>query len=170
MNAVQFILMTVEDIHRGFQTEVQALTEEQMIFRPASEANSIALVLWHAAQTEDNLVRRQVAGQVPLWEREEWHRRLGVQPKDNLGSFNAEQLAAFRPAKEELLAYCQRVWEATPALLSALTETDLDKVPNPERPRMTLGRSLANILLGHCFWHLGDIRFLKGLQGMPFGR
>lgn len=54
--------------------------------------------------------------------------------------------------------------------LSTLTEADLDKAPNPERPTMTLGRSLSNLVLGHAFWHLGDIRFLKGMQGMPWGR
>ncbi|MBI2886170.1 MAG: DinB family protein [Chloroflexi bacterium] len=170
MNVIQFILMTMEDLHRGFRSEVELLTPDQIYYRPTAEANSIALVLWHAAMTEDGLAQRVAHSEGSIWEREEWHQRLGVGPKDSLGSFTTEQLGTFRPAKEELLLYCQKVWDTTPGLLGSLTEADLDHVPNPERARMTVGRTIANILIGHCFWHLGDIRFLKGLQGMPFGR
>ena len=170
MNAVELVKIAVEDLHRGFQSEVAPLTPEQIVYRPNKEANTIAFLLWHFSQSEDNFVHRQVQHQAPLWEQEQWHQRLGLQPGDSGATLNAEQIGAFSPVKEELLAYNQRVLEAARAAISSLSDSDLDRLPNPERPQMPLGRGVANLILGHGFWHLGEIRFLKGLQGMPFGR
>ena len=168
MDATQLITTMLEDLQRGFRREVEPLTQEQFVARPTPEANTVAFVLWHVTRTEDNIVHGQVTSGTPLWVAEGWHDRLGLEPDEGGTGFTAEQVGAFQPRKEDLIAYCERVWEVAPGLLSTLTEEDLDRAPNPDRPHMTLGRSLANFMLGHGFWHLGDIRFIKGLQGMPF--
>ena len=168
MDAVQFVRMAVEDIHRGFSFEVEPLTLEQMLYRPTDKTNTIAFLLWHAARSEDVYIHRHIQGEAPLWEIEGWHERFGLDAGEGGTGFTDKQVGAFRPPKEDLMAYCQRVWEIVPGMLSELTEQDLDKVPNPDRPKMNIGRMLGNFVLGHSFWHLGDIRFLKGLQGLPF--
>lgn len=45
---------------------------------------------------------------------------------------------------------------------------DLGRALNPDCPNMTLGRSIANLVVCHGFWYLGDIRYTKSLMGMPF--
>lgn len=170
MDASQFIRIMYADLVRGVRSEVEALTQEEMYFRPTEDANSIAFVLWHSTRGQDTNAHRLVKGTPSLWESEGWHQRFGLSPQDGGTGFSGEQVGAFRPDKDELLAYCRRVWEEVPAILEGLTDADLDRVPNPDRPTMTVGRSLANFALGHGFWHLGDVRFLKGLQGQPFGR
>ena len=170
MDASQFIRTMYTDLIRGFRAEVESLTPEEMYFRPTDDANSIAFILWHSTRSQDTNVHSLVKGIPSLWESEGWHQRFGLSAKDGGTGFNGEQVGAFRPEKEELLAYCHRVWEVVPGILDDLTEAHLDSAPNQERPTMTVGRSLANFALGHGFWHLGDIRFLKGLQGQPFGR
>ena len=170
MNAARFAQIAVEDLHRGFRAEVEPLSFEQLVFMPAPDANSIIFLLWHATCNEDHVLHQRLRGEETLWEREAWYSRLGLEKSDRGMGFTSAQVAGFRPAKQDVVAYCQRVWEAVPAAIGGFTEGDLDRVLNPERPDMTVGRSIANFIIGHGFWHLGDIRFLKGLQGMPFGR
>ena len=112
----------------------------------------------------------QQAGQEPLWAAEKWNERLGLADEDLGTGFTEDQVKAFAPAKEDLMAYAEAVWERTPGFLEPLTSDRLDIAPNPERPRMTVGRSLANFVVGHGWLHLGELRFVKGLMGMPFAR
>ena len=168
MNAIQFIRSAVEDLHKGFRVEVEPLTLEQMLYKPLDKANTIAFLLWHSTRSEDVYIHQRIGGGLPLWETEGWHQRFGLDASQGGTGFTDEQVENFTPSKEDLLAYCERVWEIIPITLSQLTDEDLDKTPNPERPNMNTGRMIANFILGHSFWHLGEIRFLKGLQGQPF--
>lgn len=170
MNAAQFARTAIEDMQRGFRVEVEPLTEEQLVFRPLAEANTIIFLLWHANRNEDEMFHSRVSGEASLWEREGWHDRFGLTAKETGMGFSSEQVGAFRPARADLMAYCERVWEVVPARVGGLSDAEMERAPNPQRPDMTVGRTLGNFILGHGFWHLGDIRFLKGLQGMPFGR
>jgi uncharacterized damage-inducible protein DinB len=169
MEANEFIDVMLRDLHGGLRADIEPLTQEQLVHQPAGGANTVAFLLWHATRFEDNMLRRQ-HGEDSLWTAEGWHERLGLEPSDTGTGFSEEQVLAFQPAKEELLAYVERVWEATPDLVARLSAEKLGEAPNPERPRMTVGRSLANFVVGHGWIHLGDIRFTKGLMGMPFSR
>ncbi len=159
----------LRDMHGGFRSDVDALTQEQFVHQPAEGANTAAFLLWHPIRFEDNMLAQQ-AGQEPLWAAEKWNERLGLADEDLGTGFTEDQVKAFAPAKEDLMAYAEAVWERTPGFLEPLTSDRLDIAPNPERPRMTVGRSLANFVVGHGWLHLGELRFVKGLMGMPFAR
>ena len=168
MDASEFIQITLRDLHGGLRAEVAPLSQEQMLATPADGVNTISFLLWHYMRSDDQVLHRY-AGRAPLWETGGWAARLGGMEGNGTG-FTHEQMLAVAPNKDELLAYAERVWEEVPVLLSSLSPADLDRPVNPERPSMTLGRSIANVVVGHGFWHLGDVRFTKGLMGMPFAR
>ncbi len=170
METSEFIGTMLRDLHSGLRSDVETLTREQMVHQPAPGANTVAFLFWHATRFEDNQLHRLVAAEEPIWVSERWFERFGLEPSDIGTGFSEEQVLAFQPAQEELLAYAEQVWEASSGLVAQLSSELLDSVPNPERPRMTVGRSLANFMVGHGWLHLGDIRFTKGLMGMPFSR
>ncbi|MDP6607333.1 MAG: DinB family protein [Dehalococcoidia bacterium] len=170
MEAAQFIDSMLWDMHTGFRTEVEPLSDDQLLHQPKEGANTIAFLLWHATLFEDQQLHRLAASTEPLWESERWFERLGLEQSDLGTGFTDEQVVAFRPDRGELMAYCERIWEVSPSLVARLTPERLDEALDPERPRMTVGRSISNFVLGHGFWHLGDIRYTKGLMGMPFSR
>ena len=58
------------------------------------------------------------------------------------------------------------VWEG----IGKFKEEDYDRPLNPDNPRQTVGRQIQSIIVGHGYFHLGEVRFLKGLQGKPFAR
>jgi hypothetical protein len=70
----------------------------------------------------------------------------------------------------QVMAYAEAVHKNTDEYLKTLDDQKLDIVPNPERPNFTIGMMLRNFLIAHGWWHLGEIKYLKGLQGMhsPF--
>ncbi|MCX6020707.1 MAG: DinB family protein [Chloroflexi bacterium] len=171
MNGIQFIQAAQDELHRSLRAEVRDLTPEQLLFRPTAEANTIAFLLWHFARTEDNIIHNTVREPGPtVWQAAAWNEKFGLGVKDMGTGFTAEQVGSFAPSKDDLLAYFRGVWEASDAAIAALADADLDRVPNPERPQNTAGRTIQSIIIGHGYNHMGEIRFLKGLQGMPFGR
>lgn len=171
MNSIQFIQMALDELHRSLRAEARELTQEQLTYRPTPEANTIAFLLWHFMRTEDNVIHRSVREPGPsVWEAGTWYERFGLSPTDNGTGFTAGQVGAFSPAKDDLVAYVRAAWEASDAAVAALSEADLDRALDPERPQRTVGQVIQSIIVGHGYYHLGEIRFLKGLQGMPFPR
>ena len=172
MNAIQFIQSTLFELNRSFVVEVEPLTTEQMFYRPAPEANSISFLLWHFPRVEDNTFHRvsTIAGTPTVWERGGWYERFGLNESGSGSGFTPEQVAAFKPDKDLMVKYAESVRESVNDGLSTMTDDDLDRPLNPDNPRLTVGRQIQSIIVGHGFFHLGEIRFLKGLQGMPFPR
>ena len=172
MNAIQFIQSTLFELNRSFIVEVEPLTPKQMLFRPTPQANSISFLLWHFPRSEDNTFHRisNISAKSPVWERDGWHERFGLEEKASGTGFTPDQVAAFKPDKELLVSYVEAVRIAVQEGLSNMTDDDLDRPLNPDDPRLTVGRQIQSIIVGHGFFHLGEIRFLKGLQGMPFPR
>lgn len=167
MDADEFIRMTLRDLHSGFRSEVETLSEAQMRATPAEGANTISFLLWHFVRTEDQVLHRHL-GRASTWAADSWATRLGDTEGQGTG-FSYEQVLAVAPSKDELLAYAGAVWDEVPELIASLAPA-LDRPVNPERPSQTVARSIASVVVGHGFWHLGDIRFTKGLMGMPFAR
>ena len=172
MNAIQFIQSTLFELNRSFVNEVEPLTAEQMLYRPAPEANSISFLLWHFSRSEDNTFYRisTEEGTPSVWDRDGWYDRFGLGESSSGSGFTPEQVAAFKPNKELQVTYMESVRESVQDRLSNMTDDDLDRPLSPDNPRLTVGRQIQSIVVGHGFFHLGEIRFLKGLQGMPFPR
>ena len=102
MNAIQFIQSTLFELNRSLVVEVEPLTPEQMLYRPAPDANSISFLLWHFPRVEDNIFHRvsTVSGMPPIWESERWYERFGLKESDTGAGFTRDQVAGFKPDKK----------------------------------------------------------------------
>ena len=172
MNAINFIDSAIFEVNRSFVNEVEPLTEKQMFFRPTTEANSISFLIWHFPRVEDNVFHRisTVDGTESVWQRDKWYEKFGVPANESGTGYTPDQVAAFKPPKDLLVSYVESVRQSIQDSLSTMTDDDLDRQLNPDNPRLTVGRQIQSIIVGHGFFHLGEVRFLKGLQGMPFPR
>ena len=172
MNAIEFIQSTLFELNRSFVNEVEPLTTVHMLYRPTPQANSISFLLWHFTRTEDNSFHRvsSVEGAPSVWERERWHEKLALPETGSGTGFTPDQVEELKPSKEGLVGYMEAVRQSVSDGLSKMTDDDLDRPLDPDNPRQTVGRNIQSIIIGHGFFHLGEIRFLKGLQGMPFPR
>jgi hypothetical protein len=118
------------------------------------------------------MLNRLIAGQPTRWERDGWGTKLG-------GTMLLQQEAATAQAytadPEQLAGYAQAVFANTDAVLSGLSEQDLDReldmVALGFPQNLPLGAFLTQLLLGNTYAHTGEISALKGtlsLKGFPF--
>lgn len=169
MDAQTVYLSMMDELHRSFRAETRDLSPEQIYFQPDPKANTIIFLPWHFARTEDGAFHRSFGG-TPIWEANGWYEKFGLSNTEGGGSFGSSEVAGFRPELSLVTSYFTEVWLHAVECVKNATEDDLMKAPNPERPNMTVARTIESLVIGHGYWHLGEVRFIKGLQGMPFSR
>jgi len=167
VNCTEFIQAALTEFHRTINTDVKDLTPEHLAFRPASGANPIGFIFWHITRTEDMIIHRFL-GKPSIWESGNWQEKMGMPAPPKGGGHPEEEIAkAGTLPLPQVLAYAELVYKDTNEYLKTLDDQKLDFAPNAERPQFTIGMMLRNFLITHGWWHLGEIKFLKGLQGMP---
>jgi hypothetical protein len=170
MKAIQFILLTVNGMHQAMVNDVKTLTPVQLVWKPAPGANPIGFLFWHTARVEDMAVSGWQK-KTPVWEEDKWYEKLSLDAKVYGGGFQEPDVdkVARLPA-DIITAYVEKVFRNTGIYIQSLDEDKLDFAPNQERPNVTIGLMLGNYIIGHGWWHLGEIRYIKGMQGMTAGR
>ena len=140
------------------------LTPEELAWQPGADANPIGWMLWHTLRVEDMWIQFFVQRQPELWERDGWHQKFGLPTRDNGFGHTPEQVANF-PALDlaELLRYGEAVRASTLEYLRGLAPEDFDRVPREQRPNLSVGGVLMQ-LLGEFYQHQGQIAYLKGLK------
>ena len=167
MNAVEFIQASVQGLHQTLVEDMRGLTQEHLAWRPQPGANPIGAIFLHYMRTEDAYVQR-MRGLPPIWDAEKWDEKSGIAlPSFRLSPGDDEADMAARLPLADSLAYAQRVMDSTREFLETLDDSKLDVAPDPNRPRRTIGVVFRAYVLAHGWWHLGEIKYLKGLQGMP---
>ncbi len=168
MTVSEFIHRSVTDLNSAMFEDVKGLTQAQLAWKPAPKANPIGFIFWHFMRVEDNYIH-ELQGQPPVWESESWYQKLGMAAKDSGMGFQEPEVdrAAALPLPA-VMAYAERVAQVTSDYLKTVDDTRLEYAPNPERPRRTMVVLLRSFVIAHGWWHLGEIKYLKGMQGMPF--
>lgn len=164
MNIAEFIGSALNGLNRSLMRDLQGLSPEHLAYRPASGANSIGYLAWHLLHSQDNVVQGRLQGKPSLWVAEGWHQRLGMAPETPAAAEAAHQSAY---PMDQLLEYADRVNQASQEWASRVGETELSRITDPQNPNSSVSWTLQFVVLGHGWWHLGEIRYLKGLQGMP---
>jgi len=170
MNGADLMKTIITEMNGVLLGDVKDLTPEHLVWKPGPGANPIGFLFWHTIRTEDNIVHG-LQGGTPVWEREKWNEKLGMDSGAQGTGFEegeADKAAALPLA--ELMAYAESVIRATDEYLSSLDDAKLDMAPDPNRPKRTIGMMLRNFIIAHGWWHIGEIKYLKGMQGMPAPR
>jgi len=170
MKAVEFVGTMTTEFHNTMLEDVKVLSQEQLTWKPAANANPIGYLFWHTICTEDMIING-LQGKPSVWESEKWYEKLGMDAKAQGTGFQEPEVdkVAALPLTD-LLAYAERVTRCVEDYIKTLDDDKLDYAPNPERPRGTIAMMLRNFVLAHGWWHLGEIKYLKGMQGMPAAR
>ncbi len=140
------------------------LTEEQLAFRPAGQANSIAWLVWHLTRIQDDHVAG-VAGTEQAWTAEGWAGRFGLPyPVSDTGyGHSSAQVAACRADAGLLTGYHDAVYRNTATFVQGRTEPDLDRVVDRAwDPPVTLGVRLVSVI-SDDLQHAGQAAYLRGL-------
>ncbi len=168
MNIADYIAGSVTGLNSALTDDVKDLTQEQAEWTPAPGANPIGFIFWHFMRIQDNMVHGFLE-KPSVWESEKWYEKLGMEATDTGMGFDEAGVgkAAAMPLAQ-LVAYAGRVSEDSEGYFKSLDEAGLDAAPNPDRPRSTILKTVRAFLISHGWWHDGEIKYIRGMQGMPF--
>ena len=141
------------------------LTLEQLHYRPAPGANSIAWLVWHLTRVQDDHVAG-VAQTEQVWMSGDWAPRFGFPDgsTDTGYGHNSDQVAAVQVKSGEVLtAYFDAVHERTMRFVATLTEADLPRIVDESwDPPVTLAARHVSVIADDL-QHAGQAMYLRGI-------
>jgi len=171
MSANDVIIDLLDDTRRRLHRVMGQISTECLHWTPDSEANSIAVTLWHMGRLFDVFLTQQAHGQGAeneCWMRLGWAERTGYDPRgigrDGWGSVNGytlEEVAAIpRFSTAQLLGYIDDVYDTVKATVS---DTPMEQLQTPGagfEGRYSKYQCIQMALMDNAR-HLGEILTLK---------
>lgn len=160
-------LLTRSKLLREWTLQVVGdLSDEQLGWRPSPVAHSIGWTLWHIARADDNF-QRDLTGR-SIWKEGGYRESWGFS-SDKMNRMQDEAAAAMRmPPKEALLGYVREVFAATDRAVEHVDEQRFgEEIESGFMSRRCAVGDAYLASLSHDGRHLGEIEYIKGLQGLP---
>lgn len=152
-------------VREGLPAQLEGLTAEQVLWRPAPNANSIGWLAWHLARVQDDHMAG-VGGVEQVWTGD-WATRFALPYDESAIGYgqSSDEVGAFSVGDTELLAgYYADVHEMTLKVLQTLrTRADYDRVVD-ERwdPPVTAAVRITSVI-GDITQHWGQLAYVRGL-------
>jgi len=121
---------------------IEPLSDAAMRWQPPNGGNSVAWLLWHIAEVEDNWVRERL---------------YGLPKRYPFGRSVKSTDAQKAPAKVELLTYFHEVRTITQARLEQTTEAEFDRLVHDDDYGTLTVRQLWSGIVTSGSWHGGQI-------------
>ncbi len=168
MNTVEYFVSAVRELHDNLYDAVKDLTAGQLHFRPIDKGNHIAFLFWHYVRTEDVIINGLIQKKAPIWNAEGWDKKLGLDPRaQGTGMTDAQAAALKMEDPKGFLQYTQKVFQATEAFVGGMNEAKLGEVQDlPVLGKRSMFQAIGGIVLNHGSNHLGEIWYIRGLQGL----
>jgi hypothetical protein len=123
---------------------VSGLSEARLQWRPPNGANSIAWLLWHIAEVEDNWVREKVYGEAKRYP----------------FGHSVRSAGAAHSSKADLVAYFDDVRALSRARLEGTSDADLVRPVTDEHFGPLTVRGVWSGVITSCAWHGGQLVML----------
>lgn len=170
MESKELIKAGLDNIKRMVDRTLDGLTYDEVSWHPKPDANSIGLILFHMARSEDSFVNRLIQGKPQLWETGKWYKILNKELDDGGSHYTEEQVAGFIvPDLQDLQAYTDAVRKQTLDYLTNITPENFDReVEMPQmgsiKPPPTTVGMLLLMNVTHLSQHAGEVSYLRGLK------
>jgi uncharacterized damage-inducible protein DinB len=173
METLKFIEQSLNESDERLVKSFLGLSPDELVWRPALHANSIAEIAYHVARVEDRMTSR-IGGETALWESQKWYLRFDY-PQDQPMATDFQilrDLGLGPPKMDDLQAYIGALHQNTLDKLHSLSSEDLDHAHNPSNPDRTVALSFRHLIV-HTNHHHGQLDFVRGLMqpdwGLPTG-
>ena len=159
-----FAIAFFEGAHRKATQAMEGMTDDQLFPQPSPDPNLVGWLAWHMSRWKDQFAAGAV-GEEQEWIIGGWPEKFGVAPERTGEGDSLEQVAAFRPAREVLLAYVdaaqasivEHLGRVSPArLLEDAPATSKDAIRGPCGDRWSARSAIAG-------QHAGQMAYLRGL-------
>ena len=165
MDCKDLIIDGLNRVEEDLGQALAGLSADQLAFRPAEHANSIAWLAWHLTRVQDDHVS-ELAGREQAWIEQRWYQRFGkaADPSDTGFGYGPAQVASIRPdGPDVLLGYYAAVHAGSLEYLQGLTCAEMDRVIDTRwDPPVTVGVRLVSVV-NDCTQHVGQMAYVRGL-------
>lgn len=165
----ELLRKSLRSMHVLLDKAVEGMTAEQFNFRPSEGGVSGFFSLWHYVRTEDNIVNWVVQKAPTVWLNGGYDEAFGL-PKNSQGTgmTTGEANAVQVHDVPKWLEYQSKVWAATDSYLAGMSPEEFDSRRVTIKPlgEMSLWDGLYGICLSHGYRHVGEIEYVRGVQGL----
>ena len=164
MTSMDVLVDAFERIRDFVHPAVNGLTPEELAFRPDSESNSIAWLVWHLTRIQDDHVA-ELAGREQVWTADGWVERfaLPLDPSDTGYGHDPDMVATVRVDAPRLIGYFEDVHAKTLTFVRSLEEADLARVVDRSwDPPVTLTGRLVSVIADDL-QHVGQAAYVRGI-------
>jgi uncharacterized damage-inducible protein DinB len=165
MDLKSYIKMELDGISHGLDRLLKDLTPADLSWRPAAGCNSIGLILFHCARSEDHFVSETLSKKTQVFDK--WYKKMNKTLEDGGAHYTVDQVNAFVvPDLKDILAYWAEVRKATIVYIDSLTDADLEKKIKMPWGEFTVA-GILSLTVSHTTGHIGEMSYLRGLyRGM----
>ena len=142
------------------------LTDAVAYYRPTSQANTIAWLIWHSARIQDAQLC-DIAGIEQMWFRDGWVDRFALDlPRDAHGyGHTPDDVAKVRASAQLLAGYYHAVHKVSLEYIASISSDELARVVDERwTPPVTASARLVSII-DDAAQHLGQAAYLRGIAG-----
>ncbi|MGI8926863.1 MAG: DinB family protein [Tepidiformaceae bacterium] len=156
-------------MHSLLDQAVEGMTAEHFNFRPREGGVSAFFSLWHYVRTEDNIVNYVTQSRPTVWLEGGYDTLFGLHRTSQGTGMTEEQANAVQI--EDVAGwseYQQRVWQATDAYLEGMSPAEFEERRVTIKPlgEMSLWDGIYGVCLSHGYRHVGEIEYVRGVQGL----
>jgi hypothetical protein len=164
VNAPQLLSYALSFSQQSLEEVVADVTEREALWLPSGVANPIGALYLHTLYDIDAIVHRMFQDKPPLWDRQGWGKRLGVEIDLDLSQ---EWARSVRFDLGQAREYGAAVFKEATDYVASLGDDDLDRfITTGMGESTTLGQLLHSFVIWHIDVHCGEISALKGALGM----
>jgi hypothetical protein len=167
MELKEYIKNELDGLNRVSTRILKTLTQQELMWRPACGCNSMGLILFHIARSEDSFIQATLQKKTEVWQSEKWYQKMNLVESEVGAHFTIDQVNAFPvPDMKDILDYYAAVRVKTISYLNVVDPKEFDKTVKLPFGEFTLG-GIFGLIVAHTAEHLGEISYLRGmLRGM----
>jgi uncharacterized damage-inducible protein DinB len=154
-------------VQEGVHAVLDGLDADDLVYRPSSDANSIAWLVWHLTRIEDDHVAHLLAVE-QRYTAEGWADRFDFpfDPSAHGYGQTSEEVAQVRVDDPQLLADYQDAAHAQAvAYCTALDAAELERIVDTHwDPPVTAGVRIVSVI-DDALEHAGQAAYVRGLLG-----
>ena len=164
MTPAELLIDSFERVRESVDAVLDGLGDDDLVARPAEDANTIAWLVWHLTRVQDDHVA-DVAGREQVYTADGFADRFGLPFDDGAIGYGqtTDEVGQVRAPADLLGAYHHAVHARTVDYLRGLEADDLDRVVDDRwDPPVTLGVRLVSVVNDDT-QHVGQAAYVRGL-------
>jgi uncharacterized damage-inducible protein DinB len=167
MELRDYIKNELDSLKRASAKVLNTLTQRELSWKPADGCNSMGLILFHIARSEDSFIQTKVQGKPQIWESGKWYNKFNMAESETGAQYTLDQVNAFLvPDIKDLEDYYEVVRAKTLDYLNSLTPETFNKTVKLQFGEFTVA-GVFSLVINHTAQHMGEISYLRGmLRGM----